>query len=186
MFDDAINGLIVRRVQREFEIRAEEPTPAYVEIRDRIIKEGLVPKEEIKSYYPGNIQRSLENIFYDARFMWAGVEYKGNHERIISSDLFWKVQETFGRKNPYRKNVNAIFGHEWMKCAECGCSIIYDPKEKTIITTGERKLYKYYRCSNGKKSHAKLKSVSEDSLMEQFGGAVREISFKEDFHCLKL
>lgn len=134
-------------------------------------------------YYSGNIQRRLENIFYDGRFEWRGVEYKGLHERIISSELFWKVQETFGRKNPYRKNPDAMFAQEWIKCATCGCSIIYDPKEKTIISTGEKKLYKYYRCSNGKRVHKTLKglSVSEESLVEQFSGAVRQISIKEDF-----
>ena len=175
------NQKTVQRVIREFEMRAEEPTPTYVEIRDRIIKENLIPKDEIKTYFAGNIQRRLENIFYDGRFMWRGVEYKGLHERIISTDLFWKVQETFGLKNPYRKNINALFGQEWLKCAQCGCSIVYDPKEKTLITTGEKKLYKYYRCSNGKKIHIKAVSVSEDSLIEQFGGAVSQISIKEDF-----
>ncbi len=175
------NPKTVQRVIREFELRAEEPTPTYVDIRDRIIKENLVPKDEIKNYFAGNIQRRLQNIFYDGRFMWRGVEYKGLHERIIPTELFWKVQETFGLKNPYRKNLNALFGQEWLKCAQCGCSIIYDPKEKTIITTGQKKLYKYYRCSNGKKVHTKGISVSEESLLEQFGGAVREISIQEDF-----
>lgn len=175
------NPKIVKRVIREFELRAEEPTPTYVEIRDRIISEGLVPKDEIKNYYAGNIQRRLQNIFYDGRFTWLGVEYKGLHERIIPQDLFWKVQGTFGLKNPYRKNLNALFGQEWIKCAQCGCSIIYDPKEKNIISTGEKKLYKYYRCSNGKKFHPKLISVSEDSLLEQFSGAIRQISIQEDF-----
>lgn len=175
------NPKTVKRVIREFELRAEEPTPTYVEIRDRIIGENLIPKDEIKNYYAGNIQRRLQNIFYDGRFTWHGVEYKGLHERIIPQELFWKVQATFGLKNPYRKNLNALFGQEWLKCSECGCSIIYDPKEKTIITTGEKKLYKYYRCSNGRKAHKKLVSVSEDSLLEQFSGAVRQISIREDF-----
>ncbi len=104
---------------------------------------------------------------------------------LITSELFWKVQETFGKKNNYRKNPNALFGHGYMKCADasCGCLIIFDPKEKTIKETGEVRTYKYYRCSNGKKVHQSLKglSVTEESIMSQFGKAVSEISIQQDF-----
>jgi len=175
----------VKRIQREFELRAEHPTPTYIQIRNRIIAEGLVPKEQIKNYYPGNIQRRLENIFYDGRFTWNGIEYKGKHERIISESLFWKVQATFGKKNPFRKNPNALFGHGWIKCAnpDCGCSIIYDPKVKKIKSTGEEKLFKYYRCSNGKHVHQSLKgmAITEESMMSQLGESVKQISIREDF-----
>ena len=179
------NEQTVRRVLREFEMRAENPTPTYLEIRNRIITENLVPLDQIKKYHSGCIQRRLQNIFYDGRFEWNGVEYQGKHERIIPATLFWKVQETFGKKNPFRKNPDALFGQGWMKCGEpsCGCSIVFDPKEKKIKATGESKIYKYYRCSNGKRVHQSMKgmAVSEDSIMEQFGGAVRQISIRDDF-----
>ncbi|MBV2168583.1 MAG: recombinase family protein, partial [Bdellovibrio sp.] len=149
----------VRRVQREFEIRAEVPTPSLKEIRNRIIAEGLIPQDQVHKYHPSLVEKHLKNIFYDGRFEWLGVEYEGKHERIITSELFWKVQETFGKKNNFRKNPNALFGHGYMKCADasCGCSIIFDPKVKTIKETGEVKTYKYYRCSNGKRVHQSLK-----------------------------
>jgi hypothetical protein len=175
----------MKRVQREFEIRAETPTPSLREVRNRVITEGLVPSDEVKKYHTGTIERRLKNIFYDARFEWNGIEYSGKHERIIPASLFWKVQETFGIKTPYRKNPEALFGNGWMKCAEptCGCSIVYDPKAKKIKSTGETKIFKYYRCSNGKGVHKSLKGMSapEDKIMDQFSGAVREISIREDF-----
>ena len=177
------NPLVVKRVQREFEIRAEIPTPSLREVRRRVVTEGLVPPDKIKNYHTGSIERRLKNKFYDARFDWDGVEYPGKHERIITQELFWKVQATFGIKTPYRKNPAALFGNGWIKCADpaCGCDVTFDPKTKKIKTTGEVKTYKYYRCSNGKHVHAGLKSVSEESIMDQFGGSVRAISIREDF-----
>ena len=38
---------------------------------------GLVPESNIKSYNKSSIEKRLKNIFYDCRFYWNGVEYKG-------------------------------------------------------------------------------------------------------------
>ena len=179
------NPATLRRVQREFEVRAEKPTPSLREVRNRIIAEGLVPVDEVKGYHTGSIEKRLKNIFYDCRFKWHGIEYTGKHERIIPEKFYWKVQETFGIKTGYQKNPDALFGHGWMKCAdpECGCVITFDPKEKKIKSTGEMKIYRYYRCSNGKHVHKSLKgmAVSEDKLMNQFGQVARDISIADDF-----
>ena len=179
------NANTVKRVQREFEIRAEVPTPSWREVRNRIISEGLVPANEIKKYHIGSIERRLKNIFYDARFMWRDIEYAGKHERIIPAALFWKVQETFGIKTPYRGNATAVFGGAWLKCGDlaCGCTITYDPKTKKIKATGEIKTFKYYHCSNGKRVHPSLKGmiVEEESIMKQLSASVKEISIREDF-----
>ncbi len=177
------NNQTLKRVQREFEIRAETPTPSLRDVRNRVITEGLVPLNLIKKYHTSSIEGRLKNIFYDARFIWKGVEYSGNHERIIPSILFWKVQATFGIKLGYRKNPEALFGHGFLKCADpaCGCLITFDPKSKKIKATGELKTFKYYRCSNGKRIHQSLRSISEDSIMEQLSSSVREISIREDF-----
>ncbi len=172
-----------RRVVREFEIRAQRETPSWREVRNQIIREGLISPTELKNYHSGSIERRLKNIFYDGRFEWSGIEYKGKHERIISPELFWRVQETFGIKNPYRKNSSGLFGSGWIQCGDpnCGCVITFDPKTKKLKDTGELKTYQYYRCSNGKRTHKHLKSVSEKSIMDQLGGAVKRISIREDF-----
>lgn len=175
----------VRRVQREFELRAQKPTPSLREIRRKIIEEGLVPLDKAPRYRESMIEKHLKNIFYDGRYHWQGVEYLGKHERIIPSDLFWTVQATFGIKNPYGKNPDALFGNGWMKCGDpaCGCFILYDPVPKLIKATGEKKIFKYYRCTNGRRIHPNMKGMrlSEEKIMEQFGGAVSQISIREDF-----
>lgn len=177
----------IRIVQREFELReplSDGSVRSLKQIRKQIITEGLIPPRLVNGYHTGSIERRLTNKFYDCRFDWSGVEYPGLHERIIPKDLFWKVQETFGLKNPYRKS-RGIFDGGWLRCAEpsCGCNIVYDPKEKTLKGTGERVSYKYYRCTNGRRVHRTLKgmSLTEEEIFDQFSGAVNSISITEDF-----
>lgn len=175
----------VNIVQREFEIRAEPGVPSLKEIRDRIISEGLITIDEIKTYRACTIEKRLKNIFYDCRFDWNGVVYAAKHERIISAELFWKVQETFGKRNPYGKQTNGIFRNGWIKCDKqaCGCNVIFDSITKKIKATGQIKTYSYYHCTNGKRLHSGLSKmrIREDDLLEQFRPAVRSITIREDF-----
>lgn len=72
-----------------------------------------------------------------------------------------------------------------MKCAnvECGCHVVYNPTKKDIKATGERKVFKYYHCTNGKGVHSSLKGmrIKEEELMEQFEPAIRQISITKEF-----
>lgn len=186
------NPRIVAQVRREFELRAPhdplnpKKVLSLLEIRKRIIAEGLIAPDDIKNYHTSTIHRRLTNEFYDCRFTWQGKEYRGHHERIIPEDLFWRVQETFGMRNPYRAN-HGLFDGGWMKCAhpDCGCNIVYDPKEKTLKSTGEKRVYKYYHCTNGKRPrvHGKgeVQNMTEEQIFEQFTPAVSSISITENF-----
>jgi hypothetical protein len=177
----------IKIVQREYELRlpAEDGSiMSLQQIRKAIISEGLIPPSRINKYHAGSIERRLKNKFYDCRFDWGGVEYQGRHERIIPAETFWAVQETFGIKNPYRKS-NGVFDGGWLRCAlpNCGCNIVFDPKTKTLVGTGEKVTYRYYHCTNGKRKHETMKglSVLEDKLWDQFGNAVSSVSITEDF-----
>ncbi|MGZ3772858.1 MAG: recombinase family protein [Pseudobdellovibrionaceae bacterium] len=179
------NDQKVRTVIREFEIRGEPGTPTLKEIRSRIIAEGLIPLEEIEKYRTCTIHKRLINVFYDCRFKWDGKEYPAKHERIIPHELFWRVQETFGIRNPYGKKTIGTFRNGWLKCSDpaCGCNVIFDSITKKVKATGEMKTYAYYHCTNGKKVHASLKDmrISEEKLMAKFEPAIDAISIEEDF-----
>jgi hypothetical protein len=183
------NPKVVTQVQREFELRATKDhngNPISLrEIRRRIIEEGFIPLSEIKSYHIGTIERRLKNKFYDGRFDWQGKEYRGKHERIISAELFWAVQETFGFRNPYTKKTDGLFSGGWMKCGkpDCGCHVVYNPTKKTIKATGEQKVFKYYHCTNGKGVHPSLKGmrITEENLMNEFDPAIKQISITKEF-----
>jgi hypothetical protein len=60
---------------------------------------------------------------------------------------------------------------------------VFDPKSKVIKKTGEKKVFRYYHCTNGKKTHPSLKgmNVPEDWLWNQFHDLIARISITEDF-----
>ncbi|MEN0059101.1 MAG: zinc ribbon domain-containing protein [Bdellovibrio sp.] len=68
----------------------------------------------------------------------------------------------------------------FLRC-ECGCKIIYDPKEKRNKTTGDIKTYHYYRCTNGKRTHEKLVNINAPKIWEQFSTVMDKINISEDF-----
>ena len=173
----------VRQVQREFELRAERVP--LLEIRARVIAEGLIPQHKTRSYHISAIERRLKNKFYWGKFDWQGVEYDGKHELIIPAPILAKVAESFQMRARYTKKQQlGVFGGGWIKCGHegCGCHVLYDPKRKTLISTGAVREFHYYHCSNGKGVHADLRgmNIREEKLWEQFGAAVDEITITED------
>ncbi len=180
----------IKWVQREFELRTKTPMPSLQEIRKIVLAENLVPFDKIKTYHTSAVGNHLKNIFYDGRYIWSGVEYKGLHERIISKDIFWRVQETFGHRNPYGKKTKGIFRNGWIKCAneDCQCNVIYDPRIKHIKSTGQPKTYHHYRCTNGRGVHANTigMRVTEQNLLSQFEAAVDQITITDSFKVILL
>ncbi len=57
----------------------------------------------------------------------------------------------------------------WLKCdhPDCGRLITYDPKIKMLKNSGEQRIYHYYRCSNSRKVHETVASISETALWGQ-------------------
>lgn len=179
------NAKRVRQVQREFELRAQGFS--YDEIRAQIIEEGFIPFEKVRSYFKSQIEGRIKNPFYRGYFRWEGIQYRGKHELIISESDLIAVDETLqvkrGRRN--QQVVTPIFTGGWLRCGTpgCGCQITYDPKTKIVKTTGEKRVYHYYRCSNSKKVHASLRgmNVAEDTIWNQLHAAVDHIALAKEF-----
>lgn len=174
------NEMNVRRVVREFELRAEGHS--IEQIRRLIIAEGLVPAHKVKTYYASGIEYRLKNKFYAGYFQWDGVEYKGKHPLIVPPALFAKVQKTFGR--PLSRKSPGVFGGGWLRCGTpgCGCFITYDPKKKKL-KDGTMKVYEFYRCNNGKRVHTSMRgmNVTEEAIWDQLADAIGRIEITEDF-----
>lgn len=171
----------IRQVQREFELRSQQHS--LESIKSIVISEGLVPPEDKKKYHISAIDRRLRNSFYRGHFVWQGIEYQGAHELIIPQSILHQVDQSLGMKARYtKKQQKGIFGGGWLKCGECGCHVLYDPKTKMVKTTGELKTYHLYHCTNGKKIHSTMKglNVSEEQLWNGLGAAVDEISISSE------
>ncbi len=88
-----------------------------------------------KPITPTTLETVLKSVFYIQRFIWAGVEYKGNHERCISDELFNRVQ--------VRLKSNRVSGsrsHNYLlkKKVKCGCGYFLSPSK--------HKKYVYLEC----------------------------------------
>ena len=168
---DPITRGLVRRI---YELRAQNLS--YNAIRLQCIEEGLISGGNLKAQ--SSIEKILKNPFYSGRFLWRGKWYDGKHELIVPRALFEKVQTTFKEYGTPWRQKRGLFS-SWLKC-KCGCKVTYDPKVKTIKATGERREHAYYRCANGRHMHDKLSYVNEQSIMNDLGKAVSQITITED------
>lgn len=169
-------------VQREFELRAEGFS--FREIRDRIVKEGLLPAKLVKNYWHSKVEYRIKNPIYAGRFEWMGEWYDGKHELIIPRDTYRKAVSTLG----FRKLITAPKGEEgghfagaWIRCAECGCVVTYERKTKTY-RSGKLGTFHLYHCTNGKREHASMagRIVAEQVLWAQFDHAMDRLSLSPE------
>lgn len=117
------------------------------------------------------VELLLKNPFYVGKFEWNHGTYQGTHEPVFSAAQWEALQATFhGPAAPLRivKRDAALAG--FLKCAQCGCQITYDPKKR------RERVYHYYRCANGKKQHRKLIYVSEATILDGFATAAEAIA----------
>ncbi len=171
----------VRQVVREFEMRGYNRL-TLSQIADQLVVEGFITSKQ-RPNYESTIDRHLKNKFYGGRFNWPsdGPEYQGKHELIIPTKLYKLVQE-FDNRSAYQRR-DGIFSGGWIRCASCGCFITPETKTKKLKSTGEKKVYNLYRCSNGRKVHQSFAGmyVKEDQLWEQLEGAIEAVVISEEF-----
>ena len=115
---------------------------------DKMYKEGFKDKYG-RPYKARKFEEILKNVFYIGDFIWAGVRYKGKHKPIISTKLFYKVQEKFGHTNKPAHNDKQHTYKRLIKCDKCGCYFTAETK-KGSHNSGN---YTYYHCTNKKKVH---------------------------------
>lgn len=170
----------VLQAQLEFEYRAKGLS--YEDIRQRIIShtERLLTPEQAKTYYVAAIERRIKNPFYGGTFHWQGIEYKGKHELIIPPKIHAAALATCRGFKNVRHHYGIDHGHfgaGWMTCAECGCYISYEPKEK-VTTTGKKTTFHYYHCTNRKKFHVSMRglNIREEEMWEQLDQVVEAIN----------
>ncbi len=169
-------------VLRIFELRAVKKY-SYVHIRGQILEEGLLPEKKAKNFHKSTVEGILQSPFYIGKYLWAEEWYKGKHELFVPTNWYEMVQDLRGA--PQKKGPIGMFSH-LISCGmeDCGCKIIYDPKEKTLKSSGKRVTYHYYHCSDAKRLHKynkiKQANVSEAYLHERFTALVDSLNIDDD------
>ena len=93
---------------------------------EKMSKEGL-RSQTGKKIGKSVIHRFLSNPFYMGKLPWKGEVTKGNHDPIVSKELFNLVQEKLFRKikNPYYRKHLSLFGGK-IKCEKCGGAVTWE------------------------------------------------------------
>lgn len=127
---------------------------------------GIIPKQTLNSM--------LKNIFYTGKFTFTGTEglIEGNHEPIVSDELFDKVQAMLGEPPIEVRRYQHMYS-KVIQCKLCGNHMIGDKKVKP-----SGKEYVYYRCMNKKCPNGKG-GTNQNDIDKAIEDYFREIRLNE-------
>lgn len=133
----------------------------------RAYDEGFIYQTSHPKVAKSSLERILKNAIYIGRFEFMGKTYRGNHEPLVSDQLFNAVQAVFqGHNKPkYRKHDFAFGGI--LTCADCGCTITAEVKKGRYI---------YYHCTQRRGACAQAKAIREESLVNEVAAVVHGIT----------
>lgn len=138
-----------------------------LEISQKIREEGLNYRKTEARIPKSVVHKILKNPIYYGDFIWAGKEYRGKFEPIISKELYDRVQEVMVDKGNRRTRQQK---HDWafqgmLSCGHCGCAITAELKKQRYV---------YYPCT-GYKGKCPEKYIREEEIARQFGEALKAI-----------
>lgn len=116
-----------------------------------------------------NVYLILRNSFYYGVFEYpvkSGNFYTGQHQPIISKELYDKVQEQIRKEKVEHRTPKEFAFTRLMKCGLCGSGITADEKFKTL-KGGTINRYVYYICTKRKDIDCKNGYLREVNLIEQ-------------------
>ena len=143
-------------------------------------KEGLAYRKSGRAVPVSTVHKILRSRLYTGEFEWLGKVYQGNHEALISKDLWFCVQDILdGRNNKTRHPKTGGGVREFaftglISCGHCGCALTAEIKKGKYI---------YYHCT-GYHGKCPEKFVREEVLEEQFAGLLRKLRIDEEVYDL--
>lgn len=174
--NDKINKTVIvdeerrKYIKRAFELYGTG-SHSLKEVSDILYQEGFRSRGGHK-YHKSKICKIIQDPFYYGVMYVHGEHYSGNHEPIISKDLFDKVQDVITGKNRsrYQKHFYPLRG--FMTCHTCGC----------LLTAMEKKGFVYYYCTNGKGRCEEHKHyLRSEKAEKELSSIFQRIQFDTDF-----
>lgn len=127
-----------------------------------------------------NIYRLLQNTFYYGPFEYpkdSGNWYQGNHEPLITKELFELTQEQLKRDRIVREGREFAFT-KLLTCGHCGSGITATEKYKQLKNGGLNK-HIYYGCTKARDLHCKAGYAKEIDLINDLVKIVDELEIDE-------
>lgn len=121
--------------------------------------------------YKSKIYHILTNPFYCGVMKQQGKSYVGNHQPIISKELFEQVDQIINRRSNGRRKTREFTYRSFLTCEVCGCA----------ITATQKKGHDYYYCTNGKNQCEEHKKyLRSEKVDEKFAGLLEKLNFDEE------
>ncbi len=168
-------------IRRAFELYAEGNWR--LEDAAKFLLENGIKTKGDKPLSRDRISYLLTNPFYYGNFRYNGELYEGNHEPIITKQLFDKVQAALkARSKPPSSPANhpqALCGA--IRCGTCGMMITAERKIKHQ-KNGNVHEYTYYRCTRKNKAiRCSEPPIREDALNRQLSNLIKKYALPDDW-----
>jgi site-specific DNA recombinase len=146
-------------------------------LRELSLSLGLVSCRSGKPIVISKLVDMLTNPFYYGVFLHKGEMYQGNHEPIITKQLFDEVQRVHSakRKTRVKKELLPFAFRGVFTCGECGRMITAERKKKP---SGLK--YLYYRCTK-KNVVCSQKFIEERRLVSQLNKTIASVALPDEW-----
>ncbi len=117
------------------------------------------------------MHKLLRDCFYCGEFTWNKKHYiNGNHEPLISKELFYRVQARIERRLIGKAIKNNFLFAGLIKCVECGRSICGEVQKGHI----------YYRCTRYETNCTQRSYSREEKIEEQIISHLEKLQIKNE------
>jgi DNA invertase Pin-like site-specific DNA recombinase len=113
------------------------------------------------------LHKTLRKRIYMGEFDYGGQRYQGNHEPLVTREVWDRVQEILdGRHAKKHRKVTHDFVYSGMVgCGHCGCSLVGEVKKGRYV---------YYHCT-GYRGKCPEPYTREEILEQQFAAVLRSL-----------
>jgi len=135
----------------------------------RWLDENNVRTRKDKHISLSMVYKILKNPYYYGEFEYpkgSGNWYKGNHEPLITMELFDKVQQALVVPIKSKWGSKEFPYKQFLKCYSCGSSIVGEEKFRKLKNGGKRR-HVYYHCSRQIDYTCKEPFVYESTIVEE-------------------
>lgn len=183
IFPDPERFEIIQKAMKKVASGEMSPREALNYANDLGLKTKETRRFKSKAVSNSVFYRMLSSPFYYGLFEYPkGSDnwITGKHKKMISEEEYNLIQRYKGKKNAPRPQKHLFPYTGLMRCGECGCSIVVDPKEK-IQKNGNKHSYHYYRCTKAK-GNCSQKYLERKELEKQLANILGSIEISKDFH----
>jgi site-specific DNA recombinase len=123
-----------------------------------------------KKVFKSSVHRIIQDPFYYGVMTREGRCYQGNHQPLISKEVFDRAQSVLNGNLRSKAKTHFFPLRGFMRCEVCGC----------MLTAARKKGHPYYYCTNGKGICSQHTSYIRSEVLEkQVGGIFEKIHFDE-------